>query len=273
MNKQAPPFQMTFLETREYRLFAELCDACRRYHYIGVCYGPPGVGKTFSARQYAEWEQAERLLALKGAEAPKTERLSWQTVLYTPTVVCSPRQIEREIGVMQKWLRFYREEVLQAEQGEMEWEQRIPPAEEMDLLIVDEADRLKLAGIEQVRDIYDRHQTGLVLMGMPGLEKQLSRYPQLYSRVGFVHEFRPLDIEEVRFTLQRQWTQWGLPFQADTVREMEVIAAITRMTSGNFRLLHRLLTQIERIVQINELHMVTKEVVEVARQHLVIGSR
>ena len=64
----------------------------------------------------------------------------------------------------------------------------------------------------------------------------------------------------------------GITVQPDSVTEREAIATVVRMTSGNFRLLHRLLTQIERIVQINELRMVTKEVVEIARQQLVIGS-
>ena len=138
------------------------------------------------------------------------------------------------------------------------------------LLIIDEADRLKVSGLEQVRDIFDRGGIGLVLIGMPGLEKKLARYPQLYSRIGFVHEFRALAAKEIRELLDGRWMPPGvsLPQQPLTA---ETVAAIIRMTGGNFRLLNRLLTQMERILKINSLQAATKALVEAARESLVVG--
>ena len=43
------------------------------------------------------------------------------------------------------------------------------------------------------------------------------------------------------------------------------------MTGGNFRLLTRLLTQIEHVLSLNDLADVSIEVVEAARDSLVIG--
>lgn len=44
------------------------------------------------------------------------------------------------------------------------------------------------------------------------------------------------------------------------------------MTGGNFRQMERLLTQIKRILVLNpEVELVSKEVVEAAREHLVFG--
>jgi DNA transposition AAA+ family ATPase len=138
------------------------------------------------------------------------------------------------------------------------------------LIVIDEADRLRMASLEQVRSIFDAGEVGLILIGMPGLEKRLPRYPQFYSRIGFVHEFRPLGAVEIHQLLAQSWMPPGvhLPEQPWAA---EATAAIIRITGGNFRLLNRLLTQIERILEINALHEVTKAVVEAARETLVIG--
>jgi hypothetical protein len=48
----------------------------------------------------------------------------------------------------------------------------------------------------------------------------------------------------------------------------EVIARLIRMTGGNFRLLTRLLTQIERVLEVNQLRSVSTDVVEATPHNL-----
>jgi DNA transposition AAA+ family ATPase len=307
-----------FVVTKEHRRFAEFCEACRRYRYIGLCYGPPGVGKTLSARYYAQWDKMEATQPIKDASVTAlADALDSDTVFYTPPVVHTPGQVERDIARLRSALRSIRVEHLERQQRvhlnavrtyereqEEERQRRIlteldwfadPPqileqlpsqylqlsreyyyevckiGDPTTLVLIDEADRLKMAALEQVRDIFDKGGIGVVFIGMPGMEKRLSRYPQLYSRVGFVHAFRPLSAAEVRDLLHHKWVPAGAVFSEDGWADEETIAAIIRVTGGNFRLLHRLITQMARLVEINALHTVTCQVVEAARESLVMG--
>ena len=85
-----------------------------------------------------------------------------------------------------------------------------------------------------------------------------------------MHEFRVLAAKEIRELLDRRWAPPGVRLRQHQL-DQETIAAIIRIPGGNFRLLNRLLTQIERILEINVLKEVTKAVVEAARESLVIG--
>jgi hypothetical protein len=194
MNSPAPP---TFWETGEYHRFGEFCEACRRYRYIGLCYGPPGVGKTLSARYYTRWD---RVAAYQGYPRPSPVALASvldsHAVFYTTPVVNSPKQIARAIErLRQHLLQIRRDEGRAAEDAQLAQLQRAEQEQERqrqqqlwlapdrfaatapnaapgavdvrfgelareyelrrraipdptDVVVVDEADRLKLAGLE-----------------------------------------------------------------------------------------------------------------------------
>jgi DNA transposition AAA+ family ATPase len=306
-----------FVELKEYRRFREFCDNCRRHRHIGLCHGPPGVGKTLSARRYAYWDEIEPLPRYAHAKtAVPGDVLDAQTVFYTAPVANSPGKIERDLGGWRDRLRMLSrsskeimedaeillENARQREQKEKEqffarcdwrvdsfWDfPRSEPTvrqvvverykrhervkDPTELIIIDEADRLKLQSLEQVRHIFDRGGISIILIGMPGLEKQLARYPQLYSRIGFVHEYRSLPPEATRLLLHDKWLPRDVVLPATAFTDEEGVAAIVRIAQGNFRRLYMLLMQIARILELNPGQVVaTSEVVTAARSSLLIG--
>jgi hypothetical protein len=181
-----------FVETLQHRRFVEFCDSCRRYRYIGLCYGPPSVGKTLSARQYSHWDQVKATDCWQAdivVEAPV-----WDTVFYTPPVVNTPGGVDTEINRSRDRLKQFARQPIRFEAAKElksirqrdkdymaaalhthDWlaepipdlqptytqvakeysvkEQKI--GDPTTLILVDEADRLRMASLEQVRSIFD----------------------------------------------------------------------------------------------------------------------
>ena len=261
-----------FIATKEHRRFVEFADAVRREAFIGVCLGPAGVGKTLSARRYAHWDLAERLLEQWGPREPTDHKIyaalaRSRTVFYTPPVKSTYKQLVQDLNELLTRVDICIDEHVR-EPGLI----HRGVVEHTKLIIIDESERLSPPQLEYLRDRFDRRALGLLLIGMPGLERRLEAYPQLYSRIGFAHRYQPLTDDELAFVLTRHWKRLGITLNLDDFTDAQAVAAISRITRGNFRLLHRLFTQIERILKINSLSVITTDVIETARDTLVIGT-
>ena len=270
-----PPRRLVeFQVTKQHRRFTEFADAVRRHRYIGACYGAPGLGKTLSARTYAaadDYDRWEGDRYSRGTVLPDSLVAS-RTLFYTPLVHVTGRRLNLEVDLFSHSLSADINRALNPNcQPDIDEYVDIPYLTE--LVIIDEADRLKTNALEQLRDFFDRNDVGLILIGMPGFERQLARYPQLYSRIGFAHQYRPIDPEDVPTVLAHYWEELGRTYNTADPADTESANAITTITGGNFRLIERLMTQIARVMAINQLDTIGPEVVHAARQMLVVGTQ
>ncbi|TNC42847.1 ATP-binding protein, partial [Rubellimicrobium rubrum] len=257
------PREAAFIATRAHGRFVEFADACSEYRYIGVCHGRPGVGKTRSAREYAAWPGLSDYSFREPPTGTTADAVRLcRGLFYTAAVANTPKSLQAGLGLNLARLGHARL-VLDGQMGAID---RMHQAERAcPLVVVDEADRLSLKSLEHLRDLYDRYGFGLILLGMPGLEKRLARYPQFFSRIGFVHEFKPLGAEETRVLLARHGTALGVRFDPESLEHVEALAAVIRITSGNLRLIERLLAQMRRIMALNPRAAVSVDLVQAAR--------
>jgi hypothetical protein len=264
------------------------------------------VGKTLSAIHHS---RIQKIVPLDRWSAETSDAKPIDTVLFTPEVVNTPSRVENDIRAARALVCSVAKRATRAEQRatldilrsrDEAW--RVLHREDRDyrpnhplplkptyydtlheyevrleaipdpttLIVVDEADRLAMNSLEQLRSIFDQSGLGMVLIGMPGIEKRVARYPQFFSRIGFVHEFRALSDADIQVLLEQRWAPVGIHLPARPPAP-EVIAAVIRLTRGNFRLLVRLLTQMQRVLAINGLETLSVDVVETARENLVIG--
>lgn len=189
-------------------------------------------------------------------------------IFYTATVSNTPKLLDMSLSLDLTRLGYARLTVASGSHESVQVDEALIACP---LIIVDEADRLTIKSLEHLRHLADRHHFGLILMGMPGLEKRLARYPQLYSRIGFVHEFKPLTETEMRLLLATHAADFGISFDPALLDAVEAQAAVIRITRGNFRLMERLFAQMQRIMTLNHVEKVNADIVQAARDCLVIG--
>lgn len=288
-----------FVETRGHRRFVHFCETVARYRCIGVCVGVAGVGKTTSARRYSSWDVIEPLFPRYAyTQKPPAELALLGSVFYRPEVVGSPRKIAADIQQrrnLMDWLIDSASEELTDDVESAGGHERSGPgspaasralpargplsgglfpgeASYTRLVIVDEANWLGKKEFEQLRSIFDGGDFGMVLMGMVGLEKSLARYAQLYSRIGFVHRYGALTTRETMDLARNHAAKLGVGLGPEAFADEDGVAALVRECRNNLRLLEKLLQQSEQIMELNELSVLSAEVVDTARESLTIGA-
>ena len=127
-----------------------------------------------------------------------------------------------------------------------------------------------LQNIQTFLSLYGLKQ--LLLQSTPGIERRISRYPQLYSRVGFLHEFKTLSKDEMTFIIEHHLNQLETEIKIDNFSDYETLNTIVRISKGNLRVLTRLFQQLERLIKINNITSINTDLVNAAREALVTGS-
>ena len=104
-------------------------------------------------------------------------------------------------------------------------------------LFIDEADRLRIDRIEDLRDIYEMTEVPIVLIGEEGLLGLLSERRRIWSRVVHSVEFGPINAAEVGTYANRAA---GLKIPSDLCQR------IAEKSEGDFRLVRNMMLLLEK---------------------------
>lgn len=103
---------------------------------------------------------------------------------------------------------------------------------EVEMLIIDEADRLKPETFADVRDIYDKLAIAVVLVGTDRLDAVVKRDEQVYNRFRACHRFGKLSGEEFKKTVEI-WEQKVLKLPvASNLTSKEMLRILITGTEG-----------------------------------------
>lgn len=255
-----------FLETESCKQFSELCDLCRDQCTIGLAWGRPGVGKTETARRFANWSDVEPNVQTISRPLVRPEKLvNCNAIYYLPSITTSAPRLRAELT----GLRIKFDDAVERARNKQSESAVVDSFGQhfAKLIIVDEAYRLGYQALEELRDLHDHWKIGMVLIGDPGLERSLDRQPHFVNRVAFVQAFEALKVSEVNEYIRLKSDAMGLERPHE-----EIYAAIFWYTQGNLRTLEKLFRLVERLVKLNNDTVIQRDVLDAARQMLLYGN-
>lgn len=127
-------------------------------------------------------------------------------------------------------------------------------------LFIDEADRLHIDRIEDLRDIHDETGVTVVLIGETGINGLLSKRRRIWSRVKQIVDFGPVGEEDVALLGEEA---------AGLIIGPEACARIVAQGEGDFRLVWSLIADLERAAKAHGKDMVDVKLVNTVAKNVV----
>ena len=112
-------------------------------------------------------------------------------------------------------------------------------------IVIDEAEfalHQGAAALEKVRDLSDRAETTVVLIGMESIQQTIARYKQIASRIAQVVDFKPSTLADVEQACRQL---------AEVSMTPALMAEVHRLSGGRMREVLNVIAAVERIAAIN----------------------
>lgn len=114
-------------------------------------------------------------------------------------------------------------------------------------IIVDEADRLSLGRLEDLRDINEASGAAIVMVGEDGLLGKLGAKERIYSRVAEVVKFEPVRKEDIVLYVSEF---------ADLKISPDAAAKLAQKSDGSFRVVHNYTLRMAEFAEANQLDLI-----------------
>ncbi len=127
-------------------------------------------------------------------------------------------------------------------------------------LFIDEADRLSIDRIEDLRDIFEMTGVPIVLIGEEGIWGLLRERRRIMSRVAHEVEFSPISPVEVSLFLNKA---------ADLLVPADLCQRITKQADGDFRVVRNIGLQLEKVAKASENYNVDTEMLDTVLSNFI----
>ena len=236
-----------FVLTRQVKEMGSACVSLIATRDMGVAHGEAGVGKTLTAaRMIDTWKKRGH---------PKGLYVS-------ADVRISPRQMMRKI------LREYDDIRPAHDDDAKQVLKTLVEKKHIEIIIVDEAERLSRETLDFVRSIFDDMEVPILLIGMMDLLQKLRSHKKFYSRIGIAYNYTALTYEQLQEHLKALHPLLDrLSRNGDLYNQL--VEFVFKTTNGEFRRIARLIKQGERIRILNNCAEFSLEIFKMASESLL----